>query len=247
MKTCPAKSPRSPRPNPVQGAGGAGTEPPEGGRWSGKRSRRIRPFWFVSLAVASALLTTSCSRLGRDPAGSPAPAKSPRNPRPKGAGTKGSGAARAQANNPKPRLTVFAAYATSIEEPWDGVIHQALRPIGSAEAEGRITYTWKDAIGYRGDMPAQCDSLHDIAVWHMQPTVNYVLTQVAAGVFTAQDLKDFSSMVKGGASLIPYHNFDDTLRVPASVKELIATRQREIVSGLFRVNIAEDAPRPAGD
>jgi len=54
-------------------------------------------------------------------------------------------------------------------------------------------------------------------------------------------------MVKGGASLAPFHSFDDTLRVPASVKELIATRQREIVSGLFRVNIAEDAPRPAGD
>jgi len=96
---------------------------------------------FVSLALASALLMTSCSGLGGDPAGS---------------------------NDAKPRLTVFAAYATSIEEPWDGVIHEALL---AAEAEGRITYTWKDAIGYRGDMPAQCDSLHDIAAGDNPPDV----------------------------------------------------------------------------
>ena len=31
--------------------------------------------------------------------------------------------------------TVFAAFATAIEEPWDGVIHEALK---KAESEGRI-------------------------------------------------------------------------------------------------------------
>ena len=35
----PAKSPRSPRPRAERG--GAGTEPPAGGRWSGERSRRV--------------------------------------------------------------------------------------------------------------------------------------------------------------------------------------------------------------
>src|SRR3990170_723201 len=46
-------------------------------------------------------------------------------------------------------ITVFGAYATQIEEPWDGVIHSAL----NAEAEaGRITYTFTDDIGYAGDM-----------------------------------------------------------------------------------------------
>ncbi len=348
MKTCPAKS-------------------PTGG--SGERSRRIRRFWFVSLALAGALLMTACSGPGGDPA---------------------------ESNNAKARLTVFAAYATSIEEPWDGVIHQALL---AAEAEGRITYTWKDAIGYRGDMPR---ILHDIAggdnppdvifgdafgseeavrevaaqypkiafvfgsglgpaepnlsvfdnwihepaylsgllagsltktdvigvvagfpvpevnrlvnafiqgaretnpnvkvkvdfinswydpalakrtaetqiagsadvifaerfgaqeaaqakglvafgnmsdqnalapdtivsgpVWHMEPTVNYVLTQVAAGVFTAQDLKDFSSMVKGGASLAPFHGFDDT-----------PLRRARIGQGADRRPSARDCQRP---
>ncbi len=46
-------------------------------------------------------------------------------------------------------VTVFGAYATQIEEPWDGVIHSALQ----AEADaGRIEYTFTDDIGYAGDM-----------------------------------------------------------------------------------------------
>ena len=46
-------------------------------------------------------------------------------------------------------LKVFGAFATQIEEPWDGVIHTALE----AEAEaGRIEYSFTDDIGYAGDM-----------------------------------------------------------------------------------------------
>ncbi len=44
---------------------------------------------------------------------------------------------------------VFGAYATAIEEPWDGVIHTALNK--AAEA-GKIEYTYTDDIGYAGDM-----------------------------------------------------------------------------------------------
>ena len=46
-------------------------------------------------------------------------------------------------------LSVFGAYATAIEEPWDGVIHSALQ---KAQSEGRITYEFTDDIGYAGDM-----------------------------------------------------------------------------------------------
>ena len=45
--------------------------------------------------------------------------------------------------------SVFAAFATAIEEPWDGVIHEALK---KAEGEDRITYEYTDDIGYAGDM-----------------------------------------------------------------------------------------------
>ena len=47
------------------------------------------------------------------------------------------------------KLAVFGAYATAIEEPWDGVIHAALTK--AAEA-GAIDYTYTDDIGYAGDM-----------------------------------------------------------------------------------------------
>jgi basic membrane protein A len=43
----------------------------------------------------------------------------------------------------------YAAYATPIEEPWDGVIHRALQ---RAAVEGVIRYEYTDDIGYSGDM-----------------------------------------------------------------------------------------------
>ena len=46
-------------------------------------------------------------------------------------------------------VKVFGAYATQIEEPWDGVIHSALL---AEEEAGRIEYDFVDDIGYAGDM-----------------------------------------------------------------------------------------------
>ena len=43
----------------------------------------------------------------------------------------------------------YAAFATPIEEPWDGVIHAALQEAADA---GQIQYEWTDDIGYAGDM-----------------------------------------------------------------------------------------------
>jgi basic membrane protein A and related proteins len=59
-----------------------------------------------------------------------------------------SGCAKAEATT-QTKLKVFAAFATPIEEPWDGVIHQALL---KAQEEGKIDYTYTDNIGYSGDM-----------------------------------------------------------------------------------------------
>jgi len=43
----------------------------------------------------------------------------------------------------------YGAYATAIEEPWDGVIHQALQKAADA---GDVRYEYTDDIGYSGDM-----------------------------------------------------------------------------------------------
>lgn len=48
------------------------------------------------------------------------------------------------ADEPPPKVpAVFAAYATSIREPWNQVLHGALR---NAEQAGRVRYEWKDAL-----------------------------------------------------------------------------------------------------
>ncbi len=80
-------------------------------------------------------------------------------------------------------------------------------------------------------------------VWNMEPTVDYVIKQVKADSWTAQDLKDFSMVGKGGAYLAPYHGLD--AKVPADIMALVEQRQQEIKDGLFRVNIAEETPAGA--
>jgi basic membrane lipoprotein Med (substrate-binding protein (PBP1-ABC) superfamily) len=77
-------------------------------------------------------------------------------------------------------------------------------------------------------------------VWNMTPTVEYVISQVEGATFTSQDLKDFSMMGKGGASLAPYHGLDG--EIPDDILELVDQRQQEILDGLFRVDIDEATP-----
>ncbi len=80
-------------------------------------------------------------------------------------------------------------------------------------------------------------------VWNMTPTVEYVIQQIKAGSYTALDLKDFSMMAKGGASLAPFHDLDK--QIPAATMELLKKRQDEIAKGLYRVDIAEAMPAGA--
>jgi basic membrane lipoprotein Med (substrate-binding protein (PBP1-ABC) superfamily) len=84
------------------------------------------------------------------------------------------------------------------------------------------------------------DTVVTSPVWDMHPTVQYVLKQVKAGTYTAQDLKDFSMMGKGGASLAPYHGWEQKL--PKDVRDLIQAKSEDIKSGKFRVDINEAAP-----
>ena len=78
-------------------------------------------------------------------------------------------------------------------------------------------------------------------VWHMEPTVDYIIEQVGAGVFSAQDLKDFSMVAKGGASLAAI-NTDVVGGIPAELQEMVTAKEAEITSGLFRVDITESQP-----
>jgi basic membrane lipoprotein Med (substrate-binding protein (PBP1-ABC) superfamily) len=77
--------------------------------------------------------------------------------------------------------------------------------------------------------------------WNMAPTVGYVIDQVIAGSYTAQDLKDFSMVGKGGAALAPI-NADVPGGVPDDLAAAVAEQEAAIKAGTFRVDINEGTP-----
>jgi basic membrane lipoprotein Med (substrate-binding protein (PBP1-ABC) superfamily) len=77
--------------------------------------------------------------------------------------------------------------------------------------------------------------------WNMAPTVAYVIDQVIAGSYTAQDLKDFSMVGKGGAALAAI-NADVPGGVPEALAADVVAREAEIKAGTFRVDINESTP-----
>ncbi len=79
------------------------------------------------------------------------------------------------------------------------------------------------------------------AVWNMGPTVEYVIKQVRAGTYTAQDLKDFSMVGKGGASLAPI-NTHAKGGIPTKLIAKVKALQARIKSGALRVDINEAQP-----
>ena len=78
-------------------------------------------------------------------------------------------------------------------------------------------------------------------VWNMRPTVTYILDQVKAGSYTSQDLKDFSMVAKGGATLAEI-NTAVTGGIPADVVAKATAAMEAIKSGALRVDINEGIP-----
>ena len=80
------------------------------------------------------------------------------------------------------------------------------------------------------------------AVWNMNPTVQFVLNQVRGGTYTALDLKDFSMMGKGGATIAPINRNVVKGGVPAKLVAKVKGLQTNIKSGNLRVDIDEAQP-----
>ncbi|HKK32014.1 MAG TPA: BMP family protein [Desulfomicrobiaceae bacterium] len=79
------------------------------------------------------------------------------------------------------------------------------------------------------------------ALWHMESAVGHAIERVKAGTFKGEDYREWTMMAKGGASLAPFHEFED--RIPADVKEAVKAKEAEIRSGAFVVPINDDEPR----
>ena len=98
------------------------------------------------------------------------------------------------------------------------------------------------AIGNMSDQKSLAPgSVVTSVTWNMKPTAKYVIDQVLAGAYTAQDLKDFSMVGKGGAALAAL-NTAVTGGVPQDLVDAVKAREAEIVAGTFRVDINEAQP-----
>jgi basic membrane protein A len=149
--------------------------------------------------------------------------------------------------NPDAKLKV--AFINSWYDP-AAAKEAALAQIGSgadvlfAERFGVIEAAASKNLFAFGNMSDQNSLAPDLVisspVWNMTPTIDYVLKGIAAGNFVAQDLKDFSMVAKGGASLAPFHGLES--KIPADLLKKVQEREAQIKSGLFRVDIAEAIP-----
>ncbi len=76
------------------------------------------------------------------------------------------------------------------------------------------------------------------ALWHMEPTIDRAIKAVLEGRFEAADYGQYSYMQYGGASLV----MDEKL-VPPEVVAAVKEKEKEIVDGLFRVNVNDAEPK----
>lgn len=113
-----------------------------------------------------------------------------------------------------------------------------------AERFGVIEAAASKGLFAFGNMSDQNSLAKDIVitgpVWNMTPTVEYVVKSIKSASYSAQDLKDFSMVAKGGASLAPFHGLES--KIPADLLKKVQDREQQIKDGLFRVDIAEAAP-----
>jgi basic membrane protein A len=95
------------------------------------------------------------------------------------------------------------------------------------------------AVGNMSDQASLApDAVVTSVTWNMTPTADYIINQVGGGTYTAQDLKDFSMVGKGGAALAPINEG----LVSAELLATVQAQEADIVSGLFRVDINVSTP-----
>jgi len=93
-----------------------------------------------------------------------------------------------------------------------------------------------------GNMVDQHDLAPEVVVtgpvWDMYPTIQYCVDAVRNGEWKAQNLKEWSMMAKGGASLAPFHEFEEKL--PKDLIDEVRDLEQKILDGEFEVPIVEE-------
>jgi basic membrane protein A len=76
------------------------------------------------------------------------------------------------------------------------------------------------------------------ALWHMEPTIDRAVKAILEGRFEAADYGQYSHMGYGGSTLA----MDEKL-VPAEAVKAVRDKEKEIMDGLFRVNVNDAEPK----
>ena len=75
-------------------------------------------------------------------------------------------------------------------------------------------------------------------VWNIAPTIDYLISQVASGIFSPSDVKSLSFSTDRGVSV----TWLDTKTVDSEVVKKVADQLLEIRSGAFKVEISDKQP-----
>lgn len=114
-----------------------------------------------------------------------------------------------------------------------------------AERDGVIAAASEHKLPVIGMMTDQQAEAPEFVVtsllWNMRPTVDQVVSEVAAGTFTASNLAQYSYMVNGGSSIAPI-NTGTAFEIPSDLLAQVQARHDEITSGAFATPINENAP-----
>lgn len=135
---------------------------------------------------------------------------------------------------PKAKEAAFAQIETGVD-----VLYAERAGVVAAAREKGIV-----AFGNVNDMNKEENGAGVVvtsALWDMTQAINHAIALVKAGKFQAEDYKEWTMMAKGGASLAPFYEFDDT--VPADLKARIKALEADILAGKFVVEINDNEPK----
>jgi len=132
---------------------------------------------------------------------------------------------------PKAKEAALAQIAAGV----DAIYAERFGVIEAAQEKGIIAFS-----NMSDQSSLAPDTVVTGPVWDMWPTIKAAISQVQAGVYTAQDYGTFSFMAKGGAKLAPFHQWEEKL--PADVMAAVKAKQQDIIDGNFRVNVNEATP-----
>jgi basic membrane protein A len=122
-----------------------------------------------------------------------------------------------------------------------------------SERQGGIAAAEQMHIPVFGSLQDQWSSAPDVVltgpVWDMWPTVHHEIDLVMQHKWVAEDLRFYSMMGKGGASLAPWHDWQSRLRPEivanmqrANIEQLVNNMTNQIMTGAFTVQMDESEP-----